>query len=382
MNTFLPLSLLTAFALVACGSQSNPMAEAPTDLDGLAARVSAITGNEASASPSGQVGQQAASGKPGEYRTYTIPYSPYGISIAEAEIPAHWKVTVKDGGWEATAKDVTVKVLPNKAFTHVTGQLAAFIPLNAQGMRAPVAPGQLVQEDLVPMMREQGFELIGQQDAPGVARVNQHFQDNLYSVAPTQKVARAHITDWKKGNTRVALVMNWSTLGAGDLTNWQYGLTRLEAPASRYEQEKAGLLHALTTTRYNPQFFAMYRQQEQMKEQQSWAAHNQRMQANQAAFDAQQAAHRDMVNSMNQSSMSSYRSRMESMDRQHEATIDMIRGEQNAVNPYTGQTGKVETGYENYWINQNGEYFGTDNTLYDPNVGNYDTDHWQRMGTE
>ncbi|HNR56280.1 MAG TPA: hypothetical protein PKJ19_14010, partial [Flavobacteriales bacterium] len=156
----------------------------------------------------------------------------------------------------------------------------------------------------------------------------------------------------------------------------------VDTKAANFDQEKVALVNSLASVRFDPAYFAAYAQSEQQKGNQSWAAHNQRMQQNQANFDRSQAAHRDMVNSVNDAQMSTWRNNNASSDRMHDATIDMIRGEQNAYNPYTGQTGKVESGYQNYWVDQNGQYFGTNDVNYDPNVNGQWVDQYQQLETE
>src|SRR5690606_32986316 len=116
--------------------------------------------------------------------------------------------------------------------------------------------------------------------------------------------------------------------------------------------------------------------------QQSWDAHNARMRSNQAAFDARQAAHRDMVNGVNNSIMGTWNSNNASMDRQQNATINGIRGEQDAANPYTGEAYKIESGYDQYWMNRDGQYIGTNDVMYDPNANDQWVDQWRQVPTQ
>jgi hypothetical protein len=163
------------------------------------------------------------------------------------------------------------------------------------------------------------------------------------------------------------------------LGNWSYYFTRLDATAAQFAQEKQALVAALAGKRYNPAYFAAYAQSEQQKAGQSWSAHNQRMQANQAAFDAQQRTHQQTWGAINDASMGAYNSRMQSMDRTQNATINGIRGEQDATNPYTGEQGKMQSGYDQYWMNRDGQYFGTSDPNYDPNVNSDWTDQWRQV---
>ncbi len=231
-------------------------------------------------------------------------------------------------------------------------------------------------------MRNQGYELEGSSDAPKVALAAQPGMDGLYSTGQRRNTCKANISTWRKGDQRMALVMHWSMMETPGMANWNYYFTRLDAPAARFDQEKTALLAANASLRYNPQYFAAYAQSEQQKAGQSWAAHNQRMQANQAAFDAQQRTHRETWDAINDASMGSYRDRMNSMDHQQNATINGIRGEQDAINPYTGEAVKVQSGHGQYWMNNDGRYIGTDDVMYDPNLDGHRVDQWRQVPTK
>ncbi|MCB0773157.1 MAG: hypothetical protein KDB93_07270, partial [Flavobacteriales bacterium] len=201
---------------------------------------------------------------------------------------------------------------------------------------------------------------------------------------------------WKKGDQRRALFLNWMRMDGEGFVIWGYGVSTLDATANIFETEKNSLIQSSLTAQSAPEGIAaqhrdaemkehqgrMQAQQQQMQNQQSWAAHNQRMQANQAAFNAQQAAHNDMVNSVNNSIMGGYNSTMGSMDRMQNATINGIRGEQDAYNPYSGEAGKVQSGYDNYWMNRDGQYIGTNDVMYDPNMNSDQTDQWRQVPTQ
>lgn len=78
------------------------------------------------------------------------------------------------------------------------------------------------------------------------------------------------------------------------------------------------------------------------------AAHNQRMADIQRQGDANTARYQDRMDQMD-NDMAAAQRQSESQDRQQEYTIDTIRGEQKYVDPTTGQTVKVEAGYDNVY---------------------------------
>ena len=330
-------------------------------------------------------------------RTHTLNSSTYNVPFAQLDLPAHWNVQgMETGDWTATAPGANVKNTKPASFMMVGGQLGQFYQANGQQMRAPVSPEQVVMHDLAPRMRQQGYELVGQAPAPGVEQVDQRGMNGLYVSGQAQKTCKANLSEWRRGDKRLAVVLHWFSISSADMANWGYYTTELEATESSYEREKSGLLRGLSTMRYNPSYFAAQHRQAKQKEQesmaahqqqmqnnqQSWNAHNARMRSNQAAFDASQAAHRDMVNSVNNSQMSIYNNTNATMDRMQDATINGIRGEQNTWNPQTGEQGKVEAGYNNYWVNGDGQYFGTNDVMYDPNANGQSVDQWQQMETE
>ncbi len=381
----LPFSLIF---LTACGTiEESPEDFSPeNDYDALASRVAAISGNGPAVEATDR-NEIAASPRPaqqGGTRTHTIPGTDPNIPMAAIDMPAHWTFAIdpRSGNWGVTAEDLVVKNYGYQSFMYAGGDMGYFYQQSGGKMRQPVMPEQLLREDIEPQLRKEGMEFVGATDAPMIGRADQQGLDGLVSFGQVRKSCRALASEWKKGDRRYLAVMHWNAMESPDMVNWGYYMTMLETNAANFEQEKAGLLNALSSVRYNPSYFAAYNQQEQMKAQQSWGAHNSRMQQNQAAFDAQQRAFRESSNATNQAIMNNYRSQDAASDRNQDAFINTIRGEQNAINPHTGEAIKIESGSQQYWMNQHGQYYGTDDVMHDPNIGNTTPDVWQQVPTE
>jgi hypothetical protein len=61
-------------------------------------------------------------------------------------------------------------------------------------------------------------------------------------------------------------------------------------------------------------------------------------------------------------------------------TINTISGQSVITNPDTGELYKVDSGYKNYWVNADGKYFHTDNSLYDPRTDKQiNNQQWERF---
>ncbi|HQY01014.1 MAG TPA: hypothetical protein PLV08_14645, partial [Flavobacteriales bacterium] len=239
------------------------------------------------------------------------------------------------------------------------------------------------QQDLLPIMRKEGFTLVGQENAPEVASADQRGMDPMWSVAPTRKTCVASASEWNKNDgTKTLVVMHIYSFEGQGMVNWGYQLTVLDTRADNFASARTGLLNALASMRYNPQYFAAYNANEQQRSQQSWSEHNSRMRNNQVAFDKSQQIYRENSNATNEAIMGVYRNQRDASDRNQDGFIDYVRGEQNAVDPYTGQPIKIESGSNQYWMNQNGEYYGTDDVLTNPNIGNTTNDVWEQVPTE
>lgn len=397
-STFLPF--VCASLLLACGQDdvTTAQAEAESELNSLQDRVAAITGRAYTAPaeaavPAQYVQDQQVAGpgisnagptqqavqETGGVRTVTIPSKDFNMPMSQMDFPARWKVQSYDNGaWKVDEPTLKVWDVSGGNYAFGNGQMAQLYQQSGGAIRTPLSPEQVVLQDAVPRMRKLGYELIGQSDAPAVAQAEQRGLDGLYSVGQSRKTSRANMSEWHKGDLRVALVMHWSSFEGPDMGNWSYYFTRLETSADRFDQEKTALLTGLASLRYNPNYFAAYARSEQQKEQQSWGAHDAKMRTNQAAFDAQQQAHRSNVDAMNNSIMGTWKSTNDRMDHQQNTTINSIRGEEDVINPYTGETYKVESGSDQYWMNSNGEYIGTNDVMFDPNAVEQGVDQWRQ----
>lgn len=396
--TLLPLAC--SVILSACGQQPTGHADDmdhPTDdrYNALAERVSSITGKEMIDHSSmvrpmdhnnaewiaANRAEQARPAAQGGIRTHIVQSVDLNVPMAQFDLPAHWqfKQDPHTGKWTATAKDLKVEQGGGVGFSYVTGPMAQFYQASGTPMRKPVSAEQVLRQDLEPALRKEGYELLGVTPAPGIAKADQYYMERLWSIEPTRKTAEALLTDWRKGSERLALVVQLFVYGGSEHTSWGYAVTGLETTAANYDREKAALVNAMSTVRYNPAYFQAYAQSEQQKAQHSQMAHDQRMRSNQAAFDAQQRIHRETSDAINSSITGSYNYRMESQDRGMAQWSDMMFQQQDAVHPHSGNTFKVESGSDRYWMNQYGEYYGTNDIFHDPNAGNTSPYQWQEV---
>lgn len=154
---------------------------------------------------------------------------------------------------------------------------------------------------------------------------------------------------------------------------WTVEVSGFTTPKSQFDDTREIIEAIAASLKTNPQWrqkqdqaFAARMQRQQIesnqKMQQLTAAHNQRMNDIQNSANA----HQQRMNNLNQSYdqyNQSWQNQQNSLDDQHKRTIDMIREEQ-LVRGNNGQYGKVESGYDNYYVNPNNNmYFGTNTPL-------------------
>lgn len=247
-----------------------------------------------------------------------------------------------------------------------------------QQMRRPAGIENVMNQDVAQMANSIGLKFIKLYSLPEVAQADKSYADMLYKAGQQQNTFLAAASDWEdgKGNKVVIITHYNENAGQGSIY-WGYYIQVLGSKAAAFENAKNTYLYGLVNTQYNQQSIAAYNQAEAAKANQSWSTHNQTMQNNQANFDAQQRAHQSSVDAWNKSSMDGYNSRSASQDRMQNQTINSINETQNVIDPNTGQQYQVE-GYSNqYWVNGQGEYIRSDNSLYNPNLDpNYNDQNW------
>ncbi|MCC7463827.1 MAG: hypothetical protein IT480_15370 [Gammaproteobacteria bacterium] len=312
-----------------------------------------------------------------------------GAVFASMPFPPDWKRVKKTSPSDPTItgpNGVRISDYPLQSFMFTNDPNMQMIYRQSGQMLRPM-PGidQVIQQDLAPRLAEKGLKYVRHYEVPEVTNMDRWYSDQLYKAVPTRTDIAAIGTEWKTDDGRpyfVLLHLNMST--TAELQNWSYFCTSLSADAAHFERAKKQFLFALANTHYPLEPIMAYNQREAQKAGQSWAAHNQRMAANQAAFEARQRAfvnRSEAINeAINEAIMSGWRERNASSDRMQERTIDSIYERTNVVDPSTGQRYKVEAGANRYWMNGNGEYISSDKYTYDPNLDeNMNGQRWQEL---
>lgn len=275
-----------------------------------------------------------------------------GMTVANIPLPANWKISGN-----------AIKGPGGSILQDYKGGTMMLQQSNITSI------DQLIQEKILPVFRANNVRLKNIIDLPQIAQNDRETSKLYWSVAPTQKthqVKGLECIDEKGKPTLVVIHYTLSRSQYGSFYGYYYN--GLSSTNSQYESAKKAVIYALANMKPTQQAVAMHNQKEQQKSNASWAVHNKKMRDNQAHFDAMNKIHNDTYNSISDMSMDSWRKRNAISDRMQEKAVDGIWERENRTNPYGGGQMKVNSGYQYYYMNNNGQYFGTNDPNYNPST--------------
>ncbi len=232
----------------------------------------------------------------------------------------------------------------------------------------PKTIDQVIKEGFMEYANKINRKLVGKYPLPQIAAWDKQFDDQLYKSMPSQKSFNVMGLEWRDPDGTSFLTVLHHFVSYDQYGGyWGINYSILETSEKDFEQAKNIYLNGLLNQQINPQWLQAVNQQDMQLAQQSNAGHPQRMADIKAFGDRNTANHNSRMAAMDQN-MNTWRANQASGDRNQEQFIDYINGNTNVSNPNTGQTYKVEDGANQYWMNNNGEYIKSDNSLYDPNL--------------
>ena len=251
------------------------------------------------------------------------------------------------------------------------------------GQRMRQMPGieQLVQQDFIPWGNSNGLQYVKYYEIPEITKMDKWYWDQLFKAMPSRSDVAVYGIDWKlqNGNSYFTIVhLNVST--SQSMQNWFYIAAGLEAEPSYFETAKKQYIFSLANTRYNLEPIMAYNKEEAQRVGANWAAFNARMAQNQRSFEESQRQFVNKSNAINDAIMSGWKASNAASDKNQEQFIDAMYERINVADVSTGKTYKVDEGANQYWMNNNGEYIGTQLQGYDPNFDdNMNELKWQEL---
>lgn len=228
---------------------------------------------------------------------------------------------------------------------------------------------QLFDKYILPGLQEMGIAMINYEELPEVDAPMRWYAENLFNPYNARVTAKSYGIDGidSKGITGYLITVLRADEDS-NMTSWYLQHFIMEADPQFLDAAKKTFVFALGNIRFNLDLLMRQNQIEAQRHNQNWAVFNNRMKANQLAFEQRQRDHINRVNGINEEMMNRYNSTDMTNERIHNRTIDAIRGEENVYNPNTGEMHKVEQGYNQYWMNNDGVYLATESPTYDPNL--------------
>jgi len=265
-------------------------------------------------------------------------------------LPSHWKATSE--GWKGKGGSL---------FVELQGQNSAQLGRHLN------SADQVIREFVLPNLQANNIRVDAVIDLPEVAANNHREWEKRWRPFPARtrhEVKAVEMTN-PQNQERGLLVINYF-MTQNQMSSFSgYYLHNLESKAKYVDEHKAEVIHALSHMYTTPEALAAYNQSEQQKSQQGWADHNRRMRARENAFHSWQNTAK--TNSeIGDIMFEGYKKRSAMRDAGHERSVDAILGRENVVDPSNNQSYKVESGYKYYFVNDFGQYIGSNDPFYNP----------------
>lgn len=304
-------------------------------------------------------------------------------------LPVDWKVHPPGSGLPLIEGPGGISVTdnpPEQYYYNVADPQVA--QMAGMTLANPVPLETIFRDNVVPAIQELGGKLLKEYALPEIAQRSHRILQKVLTRSRINYV-KLHASEWRQSNGKKSLILlSQMDMTSQGLSSWWVSMTEVEAPAQSFEEAKQIYLFAqanfqpdLETARAHAGEVDRRERESQEMINQSWAAHNRRMQANEAAFQATQKAHVETSNAISDMSMQGYRDRSASSDRMQRNQVDAIHEENSLRNPWDEDRDlQVESGYDTYYMNSAGNVIGSNNPNFDPNVDrSYNDTEWRVM---
>ena len=316
-----------------------------------------------------------------------------GMVMLSIPFPAGWQV-------DTNPNDQLIYTGPNDTLVYQTSS-GKYFHSNDQFRRqsaqiggvklSPVIPlEQFLKQYFVPNMAQHGYQLINSYSMPKVI----DFWD-LYAAGMPQGLSRKQYNaigaEWENSDgSKAFTILIQHQLQQPGQTLWEVTAGELYTSDSEYNTAKNDYVHAVLNTQVNAQWQIKKNNQLMAQIRQTNREGNQRLKQSQIAHMGRmnsilaRGTTSSSVAKINSDILdinhSGYLKRSSMVSAGQANSVNMI-GEQSVIrNNNTGEYYQVDSGAENYWVNNEGKYFSTDNSNYDPRTDNrINNQQWLRF---
>ncbi len=310
-----------------------------------------------------------------------------GRVVSYLPLPKDWKMGTMPSGIQGIEGPSSIRVssLPTELYyfnvDSYTAQMAGMQVAN------PVSLEVIFKENIVPHIQQQGGKLLKRYSLDKTAQRSKELMQSALNRSSVQQYNML-ASEWQQPDGSKSLILiTQMIMHSQGASTWSFGMTELEAPGQYFEDAVATYLFAQANWEvdYNTAMAhaAELNRMDKAAEQRmadSRAAHQKRMRSDEEAFQNTQKIHRSTSDEISDMSMRSYWSRSDMESRMHSKEMNMIREEYTLTNPWSNKSLQVNSGYQNYFINANGDIIGSNDVNFDPNVHkNYNHTQWKPM---
>ena len=241
-------------------------------------------------------------------------------------------------------------------------------------LRFETSSQQLMKEEVHSRMQKSGFTLVGEKSMP---RAEKYIKNEISKSGIQNVTMDVLATEWKNSNgqralTTIAKIAMVQPLLNDAMTGWFYGIDYVFVDENKFESVLDQLMDALESTQENPQWKQYVTQLNQQRNQermrQSQIAHNNRMAARQASFNAHQKKMQGIwaAQDANHASFMN-RNFGAGSNASQQSFVNMINEEETVYNPLNGKNYQVNAFSTQNWMDSDGNLIQNNDLFYTPN---------------
>jgi len=317
-------------------------------------------------------------------KQFPIMDKPTGLVSGTIPFPSNWRRSKQKEFLFEGPNNIRVSGAFNSSFMFTNNQEVAWL-FQQQGIQnvPPMSIDQIINQFFMPHARKTGRTLTNKYPLPELAKSIKLLISQFYVSMPTQKDIKAYGLEWKDNNGMSYItVLHIEVAYTNNSSSWNFINQYLEAPHGQFKKAKEAFLYGLANTKYNPQWILARNRKDSKISDRQYQGHLSRMAAINARGNASRSVG-DTYSEILDISHAGYLRRNDINSNGHSKTMNMVNGRTVIGNHSTGEHYNVQSGSNYYWVNNNGKYFGTNNSLYDPRTDNrINSTEWTQFQTE
>ncbi|MDT0556316.1 hypothetical protein [Patiriisocius hiemis] len=282
-----------------------------------------------------------------------------GMLFGRVPFPQSWKKTQDKLFAYKGPNNIKVSGIFGKQFFYGSPYGGQNIP--------PMSLQQIINEFFMPTARQTNRTLTSTYELPKVAQKEKNYLTSLWTYAPMQKQVNTYALEWKDPNNIyyiTVLSINDNKSQAGSY--WTFSGQYLEAPKEHFNEAKKQFIYGLENSWYNPEYILAYNQSEMQKAGFRNAMYQKRVSAIKQRTNTTKSVG-EIYSEISDINHAGYLKRNNMNSHGHSKSISGINETVTIANHNTGEHYSVPMGNNHYWVANDGTYFGTNNSLYNPN---------------